>query len=153
MKLIAERQPSKLKHLLEVSNIVLLVVWTLWGKNKSINVILEPDPLPGEPVILERNGTTMKVSVPEAINNNGPVTFYRLVVMIINDEFQLEFDEALLGSYNRSVDNGVPYYVTAQFPYQVSMGFSALHFMIYDDSHMKYSWFSFTRAFKVYVYD
>ena len=63
---------------------------------------------------MNRTDTTLTVELEPGINNNGPITYYRIVVQIMDDVIQQEFDEKLLVSYNQSLIDGVPYYITGE---------------------------------------
>ncbi|XP_055387053.1 putative inactive tyrosine-protein kinase Wsck isoform X2 [Condylostylus longicornis] len=74
----------------------------------------DPDPLPREPKIVNRTETTLTVELLPSINNNGPISFYRIVVQFVDDIINQQFNEELLGNYNRSRLDGIPYYITAE---------------------------------------
>lgn len=78
-----------------------------------------PDPEPDEPVILRRLDSTIQIQIQKAINNNGPINYYRVVVHYVNNDLVQEFDENLLDTYQRSSDKGVPYYIAAEVEMKV----------------------------------
>lgn len=79
----------------------------------------KPDPEPEEPVILRRLDSTIQIQIQKAINNNGPINYYRVVVHYVNNDLVQEFDENLLDTYQRSSDKGVPYYIAAEVEMKV----------------------------------
>lgn len=78
-----------------------------------------PDPEPEEPVILRRLDSTIQIQIQKAINNNGPVNYYRVVVHYVDDDLVQTFDESQLDTYQRSRDKGVPYYIAAEVEMKV----------------------------------
>ncbi|CAB3248623.1 unnamed protein product [Arctia plantaginis] len=85
------------------------------GQNKTAEVetvIGTPDPSPPDIHIRERKGDRMVVSIPEAKNVNGPVSMYRIVVSI--ELYQQGYLVANLGNYSYAIDQGHPYYITAE---------------------------------------
>ncbi|CAF4866538.1 unnamed protein product [Pieris macdunnoughi] len=79
---------------------------------KVETVIGTPDPSPPDIKILQRKGNEMLVHIPEAINVNGPVSMYRIVVSI--ELFQQGFITENLGNYSYAQEKGLPYYITAE---------------------------------------
>lgn len=75
-------------------------------------IIGTPDPSPPDIQIIERKGDRMLVHIPEAKNVNGPVSLYRIVVSI--ELYQQGFIVDNLGNHSFAVDQGYPYYITAE---------------------------------------
>ncbi|XP_055605744.1 putative inactive tyrosine-protein kinase Wsck [Uranotaenia lowii] len=73
-----------------------------------------PDPEPEEPLILRRLDSNIQIEIPKAINDNGPINYYRVVVHYVNDDLVQQFDETLLDTFQRSKEKGVPYYIAAE---------------------------------------
>lgn len=59
----------------------------------------------------------MVVKVTPVDNNNGPVSFYRLIVMNLN-QMQIFYSE-LLRPYDRAVADGLSYYIAADIKPEV----------------------------------
>lgn len=74
----------------------------------------KPDPPPETPEILEQTKGRMKIKIKKAENNNGPVSRYRIVVHYVDDELIPDFDENLLGNYQKSQDDGLSYYIAGE---------------------------------------
>jgi endothelial-specific receptor tyrosine kinase len=47
-------------------------------------------------------------------NNNGPVTFYQIIVYFVGNEILQDFDQTLLKGYKQSEEDGTPYYIAAE---------------------------------------
>uniref|UniRef100_A0A182XPG9 Tyrosine-protein kinase Wsck n=1 Tax=Anopheles quadriannulatus TaxID=34691 RepID=A0A182XPG9_ANOQN len=73
-----------------------------------------PDPEPEEPIILRRFESTILIQIPRAVNDNGPVNYYRVVVHYVNSELIQQIDESQLGTFQQSKENKVPYYIAAE---------------------------------------
>lgn len=73
-----------------------------------------PDPQPEQPKIISSTETTRTIEIRPAINWNGPVSAYRVLVMIIDNGIVREFDESILGDYRQSQADGSNFYVAAQ---------------------------------------
>ncbi|CAK1547526.1 unnamed protein product [Leptosia nina] len=79
---------------------------------KAETIIGTPDPSPPEMEIIQRKGDQMLVHIPEALNVNGPVSMYRIVVSI--ELFQQGFIAENLGNYSYAQEQELPYYITAE---------------------------------------
>lgn len=77
-------------------------------------VIGVPDPSPSEPIIKSNDDTTLTIEINPAVNNNGPISYYRVVVISVTDGIHQTFDEDLLKDYKESQDGGLPYYIAAE---------------------------------------
>lgn len=73
-----------------------------------------PDPKPDEPNILKYENGKAQIEVKRAINNNGPVSKYVIVVHFVDNELIHDFDESLLTTYQKARDDGLSYYITAE---------------------------------------
>lgn len=60
----------------------------------------------------------MIMKISPTMNNNGPISFYRIVVMN-TDQMQL-FQQDLLVPYDQANLDGLSYYIAADTPPQVS---------------------------------
>lgn len=74
----------------------------------------KPDPKPDEPKILKQENGRAHIEIKRAINNNGPITKYVIVVHFVDNELIHDFDESLLTSYQKAKDDGLSYYITAE---------------------------------------
>lgn len=85
------------------------------GPNVTTTVETEigtPDPSPPEVKYVDRKGDRMVIHIPEAQNNNGPVSHYRIVVSI--ELYQQGYIVASLSNYTYATDQGLPYYIAAE---------------------------------------
>lgn len=82
-----------------------LVQWTEVG---------EPDNEPDEPKVLSVAETSQIIELHPVVNNNGPVSKYQLVVIVVTNGLMQTFDESLLRSYNESQEEGTHYYIAAE---------------------------------------
>ncbi|XP_055707479.1 putative inactive tyrosine-protein kinase Wsck [Phlebotomus papatasi] len=73
-----------------------------------------PSQAPPEPKILARDERTITVEINPVQNENGPVTFYRVVVVFVNYGLIQNFDLTLLKDYRGSREDGTQYYVAAE---------------------------------------
>lgn len=78
---------------------------------------LEPDQTP-EIEVIKRAGSTMVMKILPTTNNNGPLSFYRIVVMN-TDQIQV-FQQDFLGPYDQANAEGLCYYIAADLQPQVS---------------------------------
>ncbi|KAK9890895.1 hypothetical protein WA026_012237 [Henosepilachna vigintioctopunctata] len=69
-----------------------------------------PDNIPYPPEILSRKGSKMTVKIHPVINNNGPISYYQLVVLDKIAIFQSEF----LKDYKQALSDGLNFYITAE---------------------------------------
>ena len=78
--------------------------------------LAQPDPRPDPPKLVNsKNGRgTMQVELKRALNNNGPVTKYLIVVHFVDNELIHDFDETLLTNYQKAQDDGLSYYITGE---------------------------------------
>uniref|UniRef100_A0A1L8DKE7 Tyrosine-protein kinase wsck n=2 Tax=Nyssomyia neivai TaxID=330878 RepID=A0A1L8DKE7_9DIPT len=73
-----------------------------------------PSRVPPEPKILARDGKTITVEVHPIENSNGPINFYRVVVVFANYGLIQNFDLNLLKDYRGSREDGTQFYITAE---------------------------------------
>lgn len=76
--------------------------------------LAKPDPIPEPPRILENSGGKVKIELKRAVNNNGPVSKYLVVVHFVDNELIHDFDESLLTTYQKAQDDGISYYITGE---------------------------------------
>ncbi|XP_070505017.1 putative inactive tyrosine-protein kinase Wsck isoform X1 [Chironomus tepperi] len=87
------------------------------GGSKSIigkTRLGKPDIKPEEPKILKYENGKAQIEIQRAINNNGPVSNYVIVVHFVDNELIHDFDESLLTTYQKARDDGLSYYITAE---------------------------------------
>lgn len=80
-----------------------------------------PDPEPPQPKVLKREGNTMTIEIPPLVNDNGPISAVHVVVIYIDSELSLTFDESLLKSFSEAQEDGVNYYIAAELSNEVSV--------------------------------
>lgn len=88
--------------------------WTFSIINTKLG---NPNP-PPKPVVIERAETTMRVNLNGAVNNNGPVTAYQVIV--INDDAKQGFQPDKLRSAADARQEGYDFYITAELSPKVS---------------------------------
>lgn len=77
-----------------------------------------PD-VPDPPKILEEKEGTINIEISNNyVNNNGPISSYRIIVHFVDNELIQEFDETRLKGYQDATFDGLPYYVAAEIPYR-----------------------------------
>lgn len=87
------------------------------GGNASIQdktIIGIPDPEPEEPKILKHFDNKIKIEIEPAINDNGPITWYRIVVHFVDSGVLQDFNSSLLVDYAESQEKGLTYYIAAE---------------------------------------
>lgn len=87
-----------------------------WIETTTEIGIPDSPPLPN---VLNSNEKTLTIEIPPLINENGPISFVQVVVVLVDSELSQKFDETLLKSYTEAKDDGTSYYITAQLPYEV----------------------------------
>lgn len=73
-----------------------------------------PDVEPEQPKVLSQNDTQLVIEMKSTGNNNGPISFYRIVVQFIDTGLMQTIDESLLAAYRQSQDDGLSYYIAAE---------------------------------------
>ena len=87
-------------------------------KIKSTTILGIPDQ-PEPPKVLEESDGRIKIELKQSINNNGPVSAYRIVVHLVDNELLIhDFDESLVESYKKSLEDGLSYYIAAEINLQ-----------------------------------
>ncbi|KAJ8945598.1 hypothetical protein NQ314_009123 [Rhamnusium bicolor] len=74
--------------------------------------VADPDTLPAQPKVLKRDGTKINIKLMPAVDNNGPITAYRIIV--VNDDVKQGFEKDSVFSYDEAKKNGLSYYIAAQ---------------------------------------
>ncbi|XP_066158022.1 putative inactive tyrosine-protein kinase Wsck [Euwallacea fornicatus] len=77
-----------------------------------VTKLAEPEYLPPQPVILKNDGDKIEVKLSPVMNNNGPISFYRIVVVKSDDRQGFEANNVL--PYDEAQKNGISYYVAAE---------------------------------------
>lgn len=72
-----------------------------------------PDPRPNPPKIINQKSGFVTIEIERAVNYNGPISNYFIVVHFVDDELIHDFDESLLTSYQKAQDVGLSYYIAA----------------------------------------
>lgn len=73
-----------------------------------------PDPKPEPPKIISQKNGLLNVEIKKASNNNGPVSSYKIIVHFVDNELIHDFDTALLNTYQKSKEDGLSYYCSAE---------------------------------------
>lgn len=94
------------------------------GEGGSSSIVAEteigvPDPIPAEPHIISKMNQKLEIEIPQAINNNGPISALHVVVIFVDSKILQNFDEHLLTNYNQAQEDGSSYYITAELNYDV----------------------------------
>lgn len=87
------------------------------GGEKSIisqTRLAKPHPRPMAPKIISQTNGYVTIEIKRAINNNGPVSAYWIVVHFVENELIHDFDENLLGTYQKAQEDGLGYYIAAE---------------------------------------
>lgn len=87
------------------------------GGSRSFSAQTEigrPDPQPEQPKIVSQTDTTRTIEIRPAINWNGPISWYRVLVIIIDSAIVRDFDESLLGDFQKAQEDGSNFYVAAE---------------------------------------
>lgn len=75
-----------------------------------------PDPKPDPPTIVPNQSEKgkLKIILNKAVNNNGPISKYLIVVHFVDSELIHDFDETLLDTYQTAQNSGLSYYITGE---------------------------------------
>lgn len=75
-----------------------------------------PHPPPKPPKILyfSNGASTATVEIERAVNNNGPISSYLVVVHFVDHDLFQDMNTDLLGTYQKARDDGLSYYITAE---------------------------------------
>lgn len=80
--------------------------------------LAKPDPRPDPPKIIQNKipsgAHQVQIELRRAVNNNGPITKYLIVVHFIDNELIHDFDESLLTNYQKAQEDGLSYYITGE---------------------------------------
>lgn len=79
----------------------------------------DPDNLPAKPEIISHEGSKIKIKMMSTINNNGPVTAYRIIV--VDEDVKQGFEKDSVLSYEEAKKNGLSYYIAAELDPKVNM--------------------------------
>lgn len=78
-----------------------------------------PEPQPQQPKVINTTDTTRTIEIRPGINRNGPVSWYRvLVVLIENGEFVQPINEELATNYRQSRIDERNFYIAAELDIQ-----------------------------------
>lgn len=80
-----------------------------------------PEPEPQQPTVLSRSDTSIVIEIKPQSNINGPISFYHVIVLYIDNGLVQQFDENLLTNFKQAQDDGTNYYITAELEYQDSV--------------------------------
>lgn len=69
------------------------------------------------PKIIKRDKGQIVIQLSPVVNENGPITAYRVVV--VYGVGQSEFRKDMLKSFHEAESEGIPYYITAELNPQV----------------------------------
>jgi hypothetical protein len=72
---------------------------------------------PEVPRIVKRDKGQIMIQLSPMVNENGPITAYRIVV--VYGVGQGEFRKDMLKSFHEAQSEGIPYYITAELNTQV----------------------------------
>jgi hypothetical protein len=81
-----------------------------------LGIFPEPEE-PEVPRIVKRDKGQIVIQLLPAVNENGPITAYRIVV--IYGIRQGEFRKDMLKSFHEAASEGIPYYIAAELNPQV----------------------------------
>lgn len=76
--------------------------------------LADPSPQPDPPQIVKHKIPTVTIDIKKAINNNGPVSKYLVVVHFVDNELIHDFDTTLLSTFQKAQDDGLSYYIAAE---------------------------------------
>ncbi len=77
-----------------------------------------PEPEPQQPTVLSRSDTTLVIEIKPQTNINGPISFYHVIVLNVDNGLVQQFDENILANFKQSQEDGTNYYITAELEYQ-----------------------------------
>ncbi|ALC45915.1 Wsck [Drosophila busckii] len=91
-----------------------------------------PYPVPVQPKIITRTDYSITVELAPMQNDNGPLSKLLIIVEYVNNALRQTFDAQLLGSWQESQQNGVPYYIAAELDYDRPEDNRTKHFVVGD---------------------
>lgn len=59
-------------------------------------------------------GKTMKIEINPVVNNNGPISSYRIIVHFVENELIQELDDKRLKGFRDAMEEGLLYYIAAE---------------------------------------
>lgn len=77
-----------------------------------------PEPEPQQPTVLSRTDTTIVIEIKPQTNINGPISFYQVIVLYVDQLLVQQFDETLLTDFKQAQEDGSSYYIAAELEYQ-----------------------------------
>lgn len=80
-----------------------------------------PEPEPQQPTVLSRSDTSLVIEIKPQMNINGPISFYHVIVLYVDNGLIQQFDENLLANFKQAQEDGTNYYITAELEYQDSV--------------------------------
>lgn len=80
-----------------------------------------PEPEPQQPTVLSRSDTSLIIEIKPQTNINGPISFYHVIVLYVDNGLIQQFDENLLANFKQAQEDGTNYYITAELEYQDSV--------------------------------
>lgn len=80
-----------------------------------------PEPEPQQPTVLSRSETTLVVEIKPQTNINGPISYYHVIVLYVDNGLVQQFDENLLTNFKQAEEDGTNYYITAELDYEDSV--------------------------------
>lgn len=83
----------------------------------ATTIIGTPEPPPTDPKIIKKYSNKVVINIPEAHNDNGPVSAYRIIV--ISDSEHGGFVPDYLKSWKDAQNDRLPYYITAELKPEV----------------------------------
>lgn len=103
---------------------ITIIADSLGGEGGEASIVAEteigmPDIEPEQAKVLSQNDTMMVIEIKPAINNNGPISFYRIIVQFIDTGLTQNIDENLLTNYQQSQEDGLNYYIAAELEFMV----------------------------------
>lgn len=80
-----------------------------------------PEPEPQQPTVLSRSDTSLVIEIKPQTNINGPISFYQVIVLFVDNGLIQQFDESLLANFKQAQEDGTNYYIAAELEYQESV--------------------------------
>ncbi|XP_017122672.1 putative tyrosine-protein kinase Wsck [Drosophila elegans] len=99
---------------------------------QAITEVGEPSPAPPPPKIVSRTDRTVTIELSPIRNDNGPLTTLLVIVEYVDNALSQPFDSQLLGSWQQSQQDGVPYYIAAELDYDRPEDNRTRHFVVGD---------------------
>lgn len=77
-----------------------------------------PEPEPQQPTVLSRSDTSLVIEIKPQTNINGPISYYHVIVLYVDNGLIQHFDENLLTNFKQAQEDGTNYYITAELEHQ-----------------------------------